>query len=149
MCTVIRISKEGKVRPVRRRALRAMPAIEDRASLVALIYALIPLELQTVGDDLEAEVTDLAGERDSRAVGHPGYVRWRQQRGVDLIFESAPGVLPLAGPVQEHGSRVPRRRGQGSRADALPAKQRHCRRDDGRNRRRGAPLPADGLRSAR
>jgi hypothetical protein len=59
MRTVIRISKQGKVRPVRRRALGARPAVEDRASLVALIQALIPLGLQAVEDVLEADVTDL------------------------------------------------------------------------------------------
>ena len=76
MRNVFRITTEGKIRPVRRRALEAIPAVEDRASLVSLIQALIPLGLQAVGDVLEAEVTDLAGERYSRTGGQPGYVRW-------------------------------------------------------------------------
>jgi hypothetical protein len=37
--------------------------VEDRASLVALIQAVIPVGLHAVGDVLEAEVTKLAGDR--------------------------------------------------------------------------------------
>jgi hypothetical protein len=37
MRNVIRITTEGKIRPVRRRALDAMLAMDDQASLVALI----------------------------------------------------------------------------------------------------------------
>jgi hypothetical protein len=62
MRNVFRITKEGKLRPVRRRALDAIPAVEDRAGLVALIQAVIPLGLQAVGDVLKKEVTDLAGD---------------------------------------------------------------------------------------
>ena len=91
MRNVIRITQEGKVRPVRRRALEAIPAVDERASLVALIQALIPLGLQAVGDVLEAEVTDLAGERYSRTGGQPGSVRWGQQRGsVYLLDQKLP-----------------------------------------------------------
>ena len=91
MRNVIRITTEGKVRPVRQRALGAIPAVEDRASLVALIQALIPLGLQAVGEVLEAEVTDLAGERYSRRGGQPGYVRWCTQRGsVYLLDQKLP-----------------------------------------------------------
>jgi hypothetical protein len=63
MSTVIRITKEGKVRPIRRRALDRIPAVDDRASLVALIQAVIPLGLQAVEDALQHAVTELAGER--------------------------------------------------------------------------------------
>lgn len=79
------------MRPVRRRALAAIPAVEDRASLVALIQALIPLGLQAVGDVLEDEVTALAGEWDSRTGGQPGYVRWCAQPGsVYLLDQNLP-----------------------------------------------------------
>jgi len=61
MSTIIRIGKQGPVRPVRRRALGAIPAVEDRASLVALIQALMPLGLQAVGEGREDAVTALAG----------------------------------------------------------------------------------------
>ena len=45
---------------------------------------------------------------------------------VDLIFESARLVFsPLADPVQEHGPRVARRRGEGSRPHTFPQEQRH------------------------
>lgn len=91
MRNVIRITQEGKVRPVRRRALDAIPAVDERASLIALIQTLIPLGLQAVGDVLEAEVTDLAGERYSRRGGQPGYVRWCAQRGsVYLLDQKLP-----------------------------------------------------------
>jgi hypothetical protein len=33
MSTVVRITKEGKVRPVRRRALARIPEVDDQASL--------------------------------------------------------------------------------------------------------------------
>src|SRR5574338_1135087 len=91
MRNVIRITTEGKVRPVRRRAADAIPAVDERASLIALIQTLIPLGLQAVGDVLEAEVTDLAGERYSRTGGQPGYVRWCQQQGsVYLLDQKLP-----------------------------------------------------------
>jgi transposase-like protein len=91
MRTVIRITQEGKVRPIRRRAVDAIPAVDDRASLIALIQTLIPLGLHAVGAVLEAEVTDLAGERYSRTGGQPGYVRWCQQQGsVYLLDQKLP-----------------------------------------------------------
>lgn len=63
MGTVVQITTEGKVRPVCRRALDSIPVVGDRASLVALIQAVIPLGLQAVEDVLQQEVTELAGER--------------------------------------------------------------------------------------
>lgn len=91
MSSVVRITKEGKVRPVRRRALDTIPTVDDRASLVALIQAVIPLGLQAVEDVLQHEVTELAGERYSRTGGQPGYVRWCQQRGsVYLLDQKLP-----------------------------------------------------------
>ena len=91
MRNVIRITTEGKVRPIRRRAVAAIPAVDERASRIALIQALIPLGLQAVGDVLEAEVTDLAGERYSRTGGQPGYVHWCQQQGsVYLLDQKLP-----------------------------------------------------------
>jgi transposase-like protein len=91
MRTIVRIDKQGKIRPIRRRALDRIPAVDDRASLVALIQAVIPLGLQAVGDVLNKEVTALAGERYSRTGGQPGYVRWCRQRGsVYLLDQKLP-----------------------------------------------------------
>lgn len=91
MRNVIRITQEGKVRPIRRRAADAIAAVDERAGLITLIQTLIPLGLQAVGDVLEAEVTDLAGERYSRTGGQPGYVRWCQQQGsVYLLDQKLP-----------------------------------------------------------
>ena len=39
MRNVIRITNKGKMRPVRRRALNAMPTVDDQASVVALSRA--------------------------------------------------------------------------------------------------------------
>ncbi len=91
MRRVVRISKQGKVRPVRRRALAALPAVEDQDSLIALIQALIPLGLQAVHETLEKEVTALAGARYSRTGGQPGVVRWSAQQGsVYLLDQKLP-----------------------------------------------------------
>ncbi len=91
MRTVVRIHQEGKVRSVRRRALSALPVVEEQASLVALIQALIPLGLQAVGDVLKKEVIKLAGERYHRTGGQAGYVRWCRQRGsVYLLDQKLP-----------------------------------------------------------
>jgi len=54
--TVIRITNKGKIRPIRQRALNAMPTVDDQASVVALIQAVIPLGLQAVGEVLEADI---------------------------------------------------------------------------------------------
>jgi len=95
MRNVLRITTEGKIRPVRRRALNTMPVVDDPGSLIALIQAVIPLGLQAVGDVLEAEVTHLAGARYSRTGGQPGLVRWGQQAGsVYLLDQKLPIVYP-------------------------------------------------------
>ena len=95
MSTVIRITKEGKIRPIRRRALDRIPAVDDRASLVALIQAVIPLGLQAVEDVLPHEGTELAGERSRRTGGQPGLVRWGRQPGaVYLLDQKLPIVYP-------------------------------------------------------
>ncbi len=71
MKRVVRISRQGKVRPVRRRALAAVPAVNDQDSMIGLIQALIPLGLQAVHKTLEDEVSTLAGARYSRTGGQP------------------------------------------------------------------------------
>ncbi len=95
MRRVVRISQQGKVRPVRRRALAAVPAVNDQDSLIALIQALIPLGLQAVEEALEKEVTALAGARYSRTGGQPGTVRWGAQQGsVYLLDQKLPITYP-------------------------------------------------------
>jgi len=54
---------------------------------VALIQALIPLGLQAVREELEADVTALAGARYEREGRQPGHVRWSQQRGSVYLGE--------------------------------------------------------------
>lgn len=95
MRTVVRIHKEGKVRPLRRRALPALPVVEAQASLVALIQDLIPLGLQAVAEALMNEVITLAGERYSRTSRQPGYARWGQQPGsIYLLDQKLPITYP-------------------------------------------------------
>lgn len=48
---------------------------------VEAIQALIPLGLESVNDLLQAEVTQLAGERYSRQGGQAGHDRWGSQKG--------------------------------------------------------------------
>lgn len=75
MRNVLRITTEGKSSPVRQRAIESIPTVADQASLIALIQTVIPWGVQAVGDELEAEVTKLAGARYSRTGGQPGLVR--------------------------------------------------------------------------
>lgn len=87
MRNVTRITQEGKIRPIRRRAADATPAVNERAGLITLIQTLIPLDLQAVGDAVEAEVADLAEGRHSPIGGQPGYVRWCQQQGSAYLLD--------------------------------------------------------------
>ncbi len=89
----VRISRKGKVRDLSRRHVATMLALEDRDSLVALIQAVIPRGLQAVGEVLAAEVTNLAGERDHRTGGQPGYVRWSQQRGAVYLLDQKRPII--------------------------------------------------------
>lgn len=78
---------------LRRRALAALPAVENQDSLIALIQALIPLGLQAVYKALEDEVTALAWERYSRTGGQPGVVSWSAQPGsVYLLDQKLPST---------------------------------------------------------
>jgi hypothetical protein len=91
MKSVFRIQGQGKVKDVGRRGLATLPVPESVDSTVALIQALIPLGLTAVAEALKAEVTTLAGEWYSRTGGHPGVVRWCQQRGsVYLLDQKLP-----------------------------------------------------------
>ena len=63
-------------------------------SRVALIQALIPLGLRAVEELLQAEVTELAGERYQRSANKAG-VRWGSQRGsVYLADQKLPVQVP-------------------------------------------------------
>lgn len=91
MKSVVRIGTQGKVRDVSPSTLAAMPALEDRDTMVSLIQALIPLGLAAVHEVLETEVTALAGARYCRTGGQPGSVRWSQQQGsVYLLDQKLP-----------------------------------------------------------
>lgn len=81
-----------------------VPALDAR--LVA-IQALIPLGLAAVAEELEAEVTGLAGPRYARQDGRPARVRWGRQAGSIYLADQK---LPVAVPRvrdRERGTEVP------------------------------------------
>lgn len=81
MKTVVRISREGKVKDLRSTEATNEGNLTDLDTMVPLIQALIPLGLQAFAEVMQAEVAALAGARYSRTGGTPGLVRWGRQRG--------------------------------------------------------------------
>jgi transposase-like protein len=72
--------------------MRMAPDIDTR---VALIQALIPVALEQVHEELQADVARLAGERYARAGRLPGHVRWTPQRGsIYLADQKIPIQVP-------------------------------------------------------
>ena len=70
----------------------AAPDVEARA---ALIQALIPVALDRVREELQADVARLAGQRYERAGRRPGHVRWTAQRGsIYLADQKIPIQVP-------------------------------------------------------
>ena len=69
-----------------------VPTVDAR---LAAIQALIPIGLAAVAEELEAEVTRLAGPRYARDDGRPDRVRWGQQRGSVYLADQK---LPIAVP---------------------------------------------------
>ena len=76
-----------KVRQIRRKGkdIGMVPvpatAAPDWSTRIALIQALIPVALEKVEEELQADVARLAGERYVREGRLPGHVRWTPQRG--------------------------------------------------------------------
>lgn len=90
-----------KVRQIRRKGkdLGMVPvpstAAPDLDARIALIQALIPVALEKVQADLQADVKRLAGERYVRAGRLPGHVRWTPQRGsIYLADQKIPIEVP-------------------------------------------------------
>ena len=81
MKRVFRIQGQGKMKDVGRRGLDTVPEAASLDAKVALIQALIPVALEAVADELQAEVLRLAGPKHQRTGGVPGTVRWGHQRG--------------------------------------------------------------------
>lgn len=90
-----------KVRQIRRKRnhmgwvpvpATAAPDLDTR---VALIQALIPVALERVHVELQADVQRLAGERYAREGRLPGHVRWTPQRGsIFLADQKVPIQVP-------------------------------------------------------
>lgn len=86
MKTIAKREKKGK-RDLNEQIHPALVGVEDFDARVALIQALIPLGLAAVGEELEAEVTRLAGKRYERSGRQPGHVRWAQQMGSVYLLD--------------------------------------------------------------
>src|SRR6516165_3778300 len=90
-----------KVRQIRRKGKdvgivpvpkTAAPHMEAR---IALIQALIPVALDRVHEELQADVQRSAGDRYARAGRQPGHVRWTGQRGsIYLADQNIPIHVP-------------------------------------------------------
>ena len=90
-----------KVRQMRRKGkdigIVPVPATTapDWSARVALIQALIPVALEKVEEELQADVARLAGERYAREGRLPGHVRWTPQRGsIYLADQKIPIEVP-------------------------------------------------------
>ena len=90
-----------KVRQIRRKGkdigIVPMPATmaPDWSTRMALIQALIPVALEKVEEELQADVARLAGERYEREGRLPGHVRWTRQRGsIYLADQKIPIEVP-------------------------------------------------------
>ena len=92
MRTIRRVHQKGNGPQLRRAEAAAVPAVNAR---LAAIQALIPLGLAAVAEELEAEVTRLAGPRYERHDGGGERVRWGRQRGsVYLADQKLPVAVP-------------------------------------------------------
>jgi transposase-like protein len=90
-----------KVRQIRRKGknIGIVPvpatAAPDWNTRIALIQALIPVALEKVEEELQADVSRLAGERYMREGRLPGHVRWTPQRGsIYLADQKIPIDVP-------------------------------------------------------
>jgi putative transposase len=90
-----------KVRQIRRKGkdigIVPVPAATapDWSTRMALIQALIPVALEKVEEELQADVARLAGERYVREGRLPGHVRWTPQRGsIYLADQKIPIEVP-------------------------------------------------------
>src|SRR6202521_2978248 len=90
-----------KVRQMRRKGKQVglVPALvttaPDLDARVALIQALIPVALDRVDEELQADVERLAGKRYMREGRQPGHVRWAAQRGsIYLADQKIPIQVP-------------------------------------------------------
>ncbi len=80
MKTIAKREKKSK-RVLSEQIHPGLVGMEDFEARVVLIQALIPLGLGAVEEELEAEVTRLAGARYERSGRRPGHVRWAKQDG--------------------------------------------------------------------
>ena len=75
MRKVLRIGSKGKPKTTKQEKTPGY----DFSTRIEMIQALIPIGLMAVAEQLEEEVTQLAGERYSRQGGLPGHHRWGSQ----------------------------------------------------------------------
>ena len=97
---VRQIGRKGKQISLRPVPVTTAPDVDAR---VALIQALIPVALERVREELEADVERLAGARYARDGRLPGHVRWARQRGsVYLADQKVPIEVPRVRDQQRH-----------------------------------------------
>lgn len=95
MKSVVRITREGKVKDLSMQDPVAQPGLAELDARIEAIQALIPLGLAAVGETLQAEVARLAGPKHSRTGGVAGYVRWGCQPGsIYLADQKLPIPVP-------------------------------------------------------
>jgi transposase-like protein len=89
---VRQIRRKGKDIGIVRVPTTAAPDLDTR---IALIQALIPVALEKVHEELQADVGRLAGARYVREGRLPGHVRWTRQRGsIYLADQKIPIEVP-------------------------------------------------------
>ncbi len=92
MRTIRQVHAKGNRQRLGRAGDAAVPAVNAR---LAAIQALIPLGLAAVAEELDAEVTRLAGPRYAREDAVGDRVRWGRQRGsVYLADQKLPVAVP-------------------------------------------------------
>ncbi len=98
MQSVVRITRQGKVKDSRpSRRADGPPEIDEGDPKGALIQALIPVALDAGGEELQRELTRLAGPKHSHTGGLPGVVRWCRQRGsISLADQKVPRTYQRA-----------------------------------------------------
>src|SRR2546428_9248650 len=104
-----------KVRQMRRKGKQVglVPApvttAPDIDARIALIQALIPVALEKVREELQADVERLAGERYVREGRLPGHVRWTAQPGpIYLADQKIPIQAPrVRGRLRNHQGPLP------------------------------------------
>jgi transposase-like protein len=119
-------SKVRKAKAVEVMELREYGAMELDTRL-ALIHELIPIGLIHVKDELQKEVSQLAGERYKRN-GLPGHDRWGKQQGSVYIQDQRIPIMVPRVRDTNHNKEVPLRVYEQLQSSGAPAEERLLKR---------------------